>query len=146
MSKTSANSLITSSPPDLLVLFSTDRQITYRMGRTSNSWINLGAFGINILSIKQNLDDSKASPFVELKDTDASKSGRPPKVNGSIPNLNPLQQDRLYDCSLDVEKRRSSRPCSYLCYEVREPERSRALLAHLQWSCSRGRGAPQQGL
>ena len=87
MSKTSANSLITSSPPDLLDLFSMDRQITYIMSRTSNSWINLGAFGINILSIKQNLDDSKASPFVELKDTDASKSGRPPKVNGSIPNL-----------------------------------------------------------
>jgi len=57
------------------------------MSRTSSSWINLGAFGINILSIKRNLDDSKASPFVELKDTDASKSGRPPKVNGSIPNL-----------------------------------------------------------
>jgi len=33
------------------------------------------------------LDDSKALPFVELKDADASKSGRPPKVNGSIPNL-----------------------------------------------------------
>ena len=57
------------------------------MSRTSTNWINLGAFGINILSIKQNFDDPSASSFVELKDTDASKSGRPPKVNGSIPNL-----------------------------------------------------------
>ena len=57
------------------------------MSRMSSNLVNLDTFGINLLSINQNLDDSKASPFVKLKDTDASKSGRLPKVNGSIPNL-----------------------------------------------------------
>ena len=53
----------------------------------SSDWIDLGAFEYNMLSIKGNVDDSKASPFVELKDTDASKSGWPPQVNEYIPNL-----------------------------------------------------------
>jgi len=92
-SKTPDTSLVKSSPsagplpPDLLVLFSADRHTTYRMSRTNGRWIDLGAFGINELSIKRNYDDSKAPAFVVLKDADPSKSGRPPKVNGSIPNL-----------------------------------------------------------
>jgi hypothetical protein len=57
------------------------------MSRTDGCWVDLGAFGINELSIKRNYDDSKARAFVVLKDADLSKSGRPPKVNGSILNL-----------------------------------------------------------
>jgi len=59
------------------------------MSRTTRKWINLGVFGINILNIK-----GGKSPFVELKDTDASKSGRPPKVIGSVPNLKACRSEK----------------------------------------------------